>query len=108
MTNRKSNRAFPLGHLNSWRMHRQWLDRPFTGRSLLDLVRSIGWVYSPGGSTPYLSLWARTVGFRPAKLNRLVFRDQQLVQLETIRGCTMLLPLEQAPIAPPHPKPDIH
>ena len=92
-------KTLSFNHLNAWRMHRQWLDRPFTGRSLLDLVKSVGWIYSPGCSTPYLSLWARMPKFRRSTLDRLVFRDQKLVQLETLRGCTMLLPRSQAPIA---------
>ena len=90
---------FPIAYLNSWRIHRQWLDRPFAGRSLLDVIRATGWVYSPGCSTPYLSLWARTGRFRPASLDRLVFRDRKLIQLETLRGCTMLVPREQAAVA---------
>jgi len=90
---------FSIDHLNAWRMHRQWLDRPFTGRSLLDVVRSTGWLHSPGGSTPYLSLWARAARFRPSSLDRLVFRDRRLVQVETLRGCTMLVPREHAAVA---------
>ena len=99
MTNNKSNKAFSVNHLNAWRMHRQWLDRPFTGRSVVDLVKSVGWIYSPGCSTPYLSVRARMPRFRRSALDRLVFKERKLVQLETLRGCTMLLPRSQAPIA---------
>ncbi len=99
MTTRRSNKAFSVNHLNAWRMHRQWLDRPFTGRSIVDLVKTVGWIYSPGCSTPYLSVRARMPNFRRATLDRLVFKDRKLVQLETLRGCTMLLPRSQAPIA---------
>ena len=98
MTKKESKKTFAVKHINAWRMHRQWLDRPFKG-SILALVQSIGWVYSPGCSTPYLSLWARMPKFRRANLDKLVFKDQKLVQLETLRGCTMLLPQDQAPIA---------
>jgi hypothetical protein len=99
MTSKRSNKAFSVNHLNAWRMHRQWLDRPFTGRSIVDLVKTVGWIYSPGCSTPYLSVRARMPKFRRATLDRLVFKDRKLVQLETLRGCTMLLPRSQAPIA---------
>ena len=99
MTNNKSNKAFSVNHLNAWRMHRQWLDRPFTGRSVVDLVKAVGWIYSPGCSTPYLSVRARMPRFRRSALDRLVFKERKLVQLETLRGCTMLLPRSQAPIA---------
>jgi serine/threonine-protein kinase HipA len=39
-------------------MRRQYLDRPFPSKNVLGLIESIGWIYSPGCSTPYLSLWA--------------------------------------------------
>ena len=99
MTSSKVKKSVPLAHLNAWRMRRQFLDHPFTSKNLLDLVKSIGWVYSPGCSTPYLSLWARTPSFKAEDLNRLVFDDRKLIQLETLRGCTMLVPRDQANIA---------
>jgi len=80
-------------------MRRQFLDRPFESNSLLDLINAIGWIYSPGCSTPYLSLWARLSSFRTEELNKLVFDDHKLVQLETLRGCTMLVPRSQAAVA---------
>ena len=92
-------KSVPLAHLNAWRMRRQFLDRPFTSKNLLDLIKSTGWIYSPGCSTPYLSLWARTGSFKAEELNRLVFDDHKLIQLETLRGCTMLVPRDQADIA---------
>jgi hypothetical protein len=95
----KVKKPVPLAHLNSWRMHRQFLDHPVSSKNLLDLVKSIGWVYSPGCSTPYLALWARTSSFKADDLNRLVFDDRKLVQLETLRGTTMLVPREQASVA---------
>jgi hypothetical protein len=99
MTSPKVKKPVPLSHLNSWRMHRQFLDRPFPSKNLLDLVKSIGWIYSPGCSTPYLTIWARTTSFKAEDLNRLVFDDRKLVQLETLRGTTMLVPREQASVA---------
>src|SRR4029434_3206594 len=95
----KTKKSIPLPHLNSWRMHRQFLDRPFGSRNIVDLVNAIGWVYSPGCSTPYLSLWARLSSFKTEDLNKLVFDERKLVQLETLRGCTMLVPRNQAAIA---------
>jgi hypothetical protein len=95
----KTKKPVSLPHLNSWRMHRQYLDRPFESRSLLDLINTIGWIYSPGCSTPYLSLWARLPAFKTEDLNKLVFDERKLVQLETLRGCTMLVPRNQAAVA---------
>jgi hypothetical protein len=80
-------------------MHRQFLDRPFGSKNLMDLVRSVGWLYSPGCSTPYLSLWARLAAFKTEDLNKLVFDEHKLIQLETLRGCTMLVPRDQAAVA---------
>src|SRR5881409_1688208 len=99
MTSSKVKKLVPVHHLNSWRMHRQFLDHPFPSKNLSDLIRSIGWIYSPGCSTPYLSLWARSSSFKAADLDKLVFDDHKLIQLETLRGCTMLVPRDQASVA---------
>jgi hypothetical protein len=80
-------------------MHRQFLDRPFDSKNLLDLIKAVGWIYSPGCSTPYLSLFARLQSFKTEDLHKLVFDDQKLVQLETLRGCSMLVPRDQAAVA---------
>jgi len=37
--------------------------------------------------------------FKTDDLNKLVFDDQKLVQVETLRGCTMLIPRDQASVA---------
>jgi hypothetical protein len=37
--------------------------------------------------------------FKTEDLNRLVFEERKLVQLETLRGCVMLVPREQAAVA---------
>src|SRR5712691_2518865 len=99
MTSSKVKKSLPLAHLNAWRMRRQFLDHPFASKNLLDLIKSTGWIYSPGCSTPYLSVWARTTSFKAEDLNRLVFDDHKLIQVETLRGCTMLVPRDQANIA---------
>jgi hypothetical protein len=99
MTVSKVKRPVLLAYVNRWRMHRQFLDHPFASKDLLDLIKSVGWIYSPGCSTPYLSLWARMASFKADDLHKLVFDDHKLVQLETLRGCTMLVPRDQASIA---------
>src|SRR6516164_6357542 len=99
MTSSKVKKPVALDLLNSWRMHRQFLDHPYPSKSILDLIRAVGWIYSPGCSTPYLSLCARIPAHRAEELNRLVFDDHKLIQLETLRGCTMLVPRDQADIA---------
>ena len=99
MATPKIKKPISLEKINSWRMHRQYLNRPYPSKSILDVVKSIGWLYSPGCSTPYLALWARMTSFKSQDLNKLVFEDQKLIQLETLRGTTMLVPREQALVA---------
>jgi len=99
MTSQKIKKPVSLDQINSWRMHRQHLDRAFPSKNIIDLVRSVGWLYSPGCSTPYLALWARMSSFKNDDLNKLVFEDPKLVQVETLRGCTMLVPRDQAVVA---------
>src|SRR6267142_394327 len=99
MTSSKVKKPISLEQVNSWRMHRQFLDRPFTSKNIVDLIKSVGWIYSPGCSTPYLALWARLSSFKADDLNRLVFDERKLVQLETLRGCTMLVPRDQASVS---------
>src|SRR5215467_2683252 len=99
MTSSKVKKPVSLEHLNSWRMHRQFLDHPYPSKNIMDLIRAIGWIYSPGCSTPYLSLWGRIPSIKSDDLNKLVFEDHKLIQLETLRGCTMLVPRDQANVA---------
>jgi len=99
MSSSKVKKPVSLQQMNSWRMHRQFLDHQFPSKNISDLIRSIGWIYSPGCSTPYLSLWARTASFKAADLDKLAFDDHKLVQVETLRGCTMLVPRDQAAVA---------
>jgi len=95
----KPKKPVTIQRLNSWRMHRQSLDKPFPSKNIVELIKSTGWIYSPGCSTPYLSVWARMGSFKTQDLNRAVFDDRKLVQLETLRGCNMLVPRDEAAIA---------
>src|SRR5262245_30313644 len=99
MIDSEVRKPVPISHVNAWRIQRQFLNRPFGSKNIVNLIRSIGWIYSPGCSTPYLSLWARMSPFRAEDLNRLIFDDHKLIQLETLRGCTMLVPRDQANVA---------
>jgi hypothetical protein len=86
MSSSKVKKPVSLQQMNSWRMHRQFLDHPFPSKDIVDLITAIGWVYSPGCSTPYLACWARMPSFKVDDLNRPVFDERRLVQLETLRG----------------------
>ena len=99
MTSLKVKKPVSLQRINSWRMHRQYLDKVYASKNVVELVKAIGWLYSPGCSTPYLALWSRLSSFKADDLNHLVFDDQKLIQVETLRGCTMLVPRDQASVA---------
>lgn len=99
MAGSKSKKPITVAHLNRWRLHRQCLAKPFAGKNLMDLIREVGWIYSPGCSTPYIAIWARMPEFKPADLDKLVFQQGKLIQLETLRGCSMLVPREAAETA---------
>jgi hypothetical protein len=95
---RKRSKPFSFRELNSWRANRHCLDHPYSGKSIPKLVRSIGWLHSPGCSTPYLSLWARMSGFKPDALHRAV-HDGKLIPVETLRGVGMLVPTDDVAVA---------
>ena len=63
-------------------MRRQSLDKPLGSKNILDLIKSTGWIYSPGCSTPYLALWARMASFKTEDLNRLVFEERNSSSLK--------------------------
>jgi hypothetical protein len=79
-----------------------WWERQGLGGAVSspgEIVRRSGWVNTAGSSGPYLSWRARgaKVGKRAADAAALGKRD--LVELFTVRGCTMLVPAEDVPLA---------
>ena len=85
----------------AWRMFRQRLDAPMF-RAPEDIAGGLartGWLVSPSGSTPYLSLAARYPGFTRADLDRAVFIDGTLLELPTFRDLTVVVPVEDAWLA---------
>src|SRR5436190_5776752 len=64
-----------------------------------DIVRSIGWIHSAGGTGPYLSLKARLPGLTRQQVDRAVYRDFDLVEVIAVRESAMLVPREDIGVA---------
>lgn len=103
---------FAPSHVNAWYMARQHLAAPYPPpeppsdasaerpRSwLATLVCEVGWLPAPADPTPYLSVWARRRGYDRAELDRVVFTERELVEVNAVRGALMLVPREHLPLA---------
>jgi hypothetical protein len=64
-----------------------------------EVVRSTGWIYSAGSTLPYLAFRARLPGIDRAKVDRAIFDDESILEVPTVRGCTMLVPAEDVSFA---------
>ncbi|MFZ5477268.1 MAG: DNA glycosylase AlkZ-like family protein [Myxococcota bacterium] len=72
-----------------------------TGRAVMtpvECLRRFGWMVVTGGCGPYLSMYARVEGFRREALDAAV-EAGAIVLVQTMRGGTMLVPAEDAPLA---------
>ncbi len=72
---------------------RQGVSRPIPGGTA-DAVRASGWMYSPGSTLPYLAFRARMAACERSEIDRAIFDETCLVEVPTVRGCTMLVPAE--------------
>ena len=75
----------------------QSLDRP-SDQSATSLVRATGWLNTAGGHGPYLALHARNAAIGREALESAV-RNGDLVECPSVRGCSMLVPREDVPLA---------
>lgn len=74
-----------------------WFDRQFpAGGDVVEIVRRTGWLYSAGGECHYLALYAR--GCSKRDVDRAMEKGH-LVEVKSVRGCTMLVPREDAKIS---------
>ena len=78
-------------------MKRQGLDPPIEG-SVADVLRSSGWIYSPGSTSPYLAIRARMPKCGRSDVDRAVFDDESIVDVPTMRA-SMLVPAEDRSLA---------
>ncbi len=85
------------------RVRAHWADRQglctlFRG-TVADVVRAAGWIYSAGSTLPYLAFRARLPGIERAAVDRAIFDEESLIEVPTVRGCTMLVPAEDVSLA---------
>jgi hypothetical protein len=80
-----------------WAM-RQGLSKPIKG-VVADVVRASGWLYSSGSTLPYLAIRARMPGCGRSDVDRAVFEEESVVEVPSVRGCTMLVPAEDVSLA---------
>jgi hypothetical protein len=76
--------------LRAWWHHRQGLDGHLVGLSAADVLARTGWARSVGGSTPYLTLFARA-GIGRDEVDKAV-AAREICELPSARGCTYVLP----------------
>ncbi len=89
---------FTLERVRTYWSSRQSLSARSKGR-VAELVRSTGWVYSAGSTLPYLAIRARLPGIDRAEIDRVIFDDERILEVPTVRGCTMLVPAEDFTLA---------
>ena len=80
-------------------MVRQRLDVPalHTPDDLGTALARTGWLNAPAGSsTPYLALATRFASFSRHDLDRAVFEEGRLVEVPTVRGTRMVVPVDDA------------
>lgn len=84
--------------MSTWhRLTRQGLSRSRPADPV-SATRQGGWLYQTGGGCAYLSLRARVPGLRRADVDAAV-ADGRLAITGSVRGCTMLVPAEDLPLA---------
>jgi hypothetical protein len=77
---------------------RQGLSAPVKG-GVDEVVRATGWIYSAGSTLPYLAFRARQPGINRTDVDRAVFEEESIVEVPTVRGCTMLVSAEDLSLA---------
>jgi hypothetical protein len=76
--------------LRAWWSHRQGLDGSLAGNSAAESLRQTGWARSVGGSSPYLTLFARA-GLRRSDIDTALEKIE-IQELPGPRGCTYVVP----------------
>lgn len=68
-------------------------------KTVVDAVRASGWLYSAGSTTPYVSICARVPRCRRPQIDAAIYQERTLVEVPAMRGCTMIVPSDDAPLA---------
>lgn len=84
--------------LRAYWSHRQGLDGALAGATPAQVLQCTGWARSVGGTTPYLTLFARA-GVRRAEADAAV-AALDIHELPSARDCTYVLPARDFALAP--------
>jgi Winged helix DNA-binding domain len=66
---------------------------------VVNIITRGGWMYSAGGTGPYLSLKARLPELHRQEVDHTVFRRFELFEVPCVRSATMLVPRRDLPLA---------
>jgi hypothetical protein len=84
-------------------MNTEWLRRqllpPCRGATVVDVLRSGGWINTAGGTGPYVAFKARIPAFRRQAADRAAFVEFNAVEVPSVRDSMMLVPAEDAALA---------
>jgi hypothetical protein len=83
--------------LRAWWSYRQGLDGSLMGQTAREVLNRTGWARSVGGSSPYLTLFARA-GLRRAAIDAELAKAE-IHELPSARGCTHVVPSDDFALA---------
>ena len=83
--------------LRAWWSHRQGLDGSLAGKNAAEVLAQTGWARSVGGSSPYLTLFARA-GLRRGDVDTALEKIK-IQELPGPRGCTYVVPASDFALA---------
>ena len=76
----------------------QGLLEPISG-GVADVLRASGWINSTGSTLPYLAIRARLPHVGREDVERTVYQEESVLEIQAMRGCMMLVPAEDASLA---------
>jgi hypothetical protein len=90
-------RHLDAAHLRAWWAHRQALDGSLSSASASEVLARTGWARSVGGTSPYLTLFARAGITRDAA--DAAVAQLHIHELPAARGCAYVLPASHYALA---------
>lgn len=84
-----------IEQLRAYWAKQQGLLEPISG-GVADVLRASGWITSAGSTLPYLAIRARLPHCGRAEVERTVYQEESVLEIQAMRGCMMLVPAEDA------------
>jgi len=84
--------VFKLDEVNRFLLHKQHLAAPVQDTDLARTVEEIGGLHASGAIVPYLSLWARRIGFAKKDLQEALYNERSLGKVLCMRNTLFILP----------------